>query len=181
MKAIPTDIAGCFIIEREVFEDNRGRFTELYNKTRLEEALGTRFDFVQDNVSTSGLHVLRGLHFQKGAHAQAKYLSVLKGAIQDVVVDIRKESATYGMHLCFKLSATNNRSLFIPKGMAHGFLCLEEGTILAYKCDAYYHAPSEGGIHFSDPQLNIPWGIKPEQAILSERDCRWPNFNDLKV
>lgn len=181
MKVIPTEIPGCFIIEREVFEDHRGRFTEMFHKARLEAELGVPLEFVQDNVSTSARHVLRGLHFQRGPHAQAKYLTVLKGAVRDVVVDIRNESPTYGKYLCVELSESDNRSLYIPRGMAHGFLSLEDGTVMTYKCDAYYHAPSEAGILFSDPQLNIPWGIDHGQAILSERDLHWPKLKDLKV
>ena len=135
MKLTKTSLIGCFIIEPTVFKDDRGLFYESYKKVEFEDQLGERVNFVQDNVSVSKKGVLRGLHYQKGNHAQAKLIQVLNGEALDVVVDLRKGSKTFGKHFKAIISSTNKKSIFIPKGMAHGFLALTEEVIFTYKCD----------------------------------------------
>ena len=137
MKVISTPIAGVYIVEPRVFEDARGYFFESYNKAKFEAA-GLHYDFIQDNQSKSSYGTVRGLHFQKGEHAQAKLVRVLEGSVLDVAVDLRKGSPTYGKHVAVELSAENNRQLLIPRGFAHGFSVLSETAVFAYKCDNLY-------------------------------------------
>ena len=138
LKITETHLKGCFVIEPTVFDDDRGIFFESYKKNKLEEALGRPIDFVQDNHSVSKKGVLRGLHFQVGEYEQSKLVRVAKGEVLDVAVDLRKDSATFGQHYKLRLSDSNKKSLFIPKGMAHGFLTLSDEAIFVYKCDTYY-------------------------------------------
>ena len=176
-----TKLKGCFIIEPTIFRDDRGLFYESYQKDKFENQLGEKVDFVQDNVSVSKKGVLRGLHYQKGIHAQAKLIQVLKGEALDVVVDLRKGSKTFGKHFKLKISSTNKKSIFIPKGMAHGFLALTEEVIFTYKCDNYYNYMAEGGIVFNDIDLNIDWEISTDKAILSKKDLSLPALKDLNL
>lgn len=178
MKVLNTDIEGVFIIETPKFEDHRGYFFEAYNKKKFEE-MGLFYDFVQDNQSKSAYGTVRGLHFQKGEYAQAKLVRVLEGAVVDVAVDLRKGSKTYGQHVAVELSATNNRQLMIPRGFAHGYAVLSTEAVFMYKTDNYYNKESEGGLLFNDPVLGIDWKIKPEDAILSDKDRVLPLFKDL--
>lgn len=170
IKAIETKLKGCFILEPQVFEDDRGYFFESYNHEAFCNAIGREVVFIQDNFSFSKKGVLRGLHYQKGEHAQAKLVSVLKGKVQDVVVDIRKDSPTYGQHISIELSSDNKKQLFVPRGFAHGFLVLSETARFFYKCDNYYNKESEEGIRYDDETLGIDWGISMDHLILSERD-----------
>lgn len=181
MNIIETKLKGCFIIEPTLFKDDRGLFYESYKKNEFQKKLGERVSFVQDNVSVSKKGVLRGLHYQKGIHAQAKLVQVLKGEALDVAVDLRKDSATYGQHFKTKLSEYNCNSLFIPKGMAHGFLALTEDVIFTYKCDNYYNPKAEGGIIYNDLDLNIDWEIPPESLILSKKDLILPALRNLTL
>lgn len=181
MKIIPTTLKDCFILEPKVFDDNRGFFFESFNKKTLEKELNTLSDFVQDNHSVSMKGALRGLHFQKGHKAQAKLVRVVYGDVIDVVVDLRKDSPTFLNHFKMKLTAESRRMLFIPKGMAHGFLALKDNTVFLYKCDSYYHKDSESGILYSDPDLNIDWGFQPHELILSDKDRELPLLKDLKI
>jgi len=181
MKIIETNLKRCFILVPTIFKDERGEFFESFSKKIFEDYLGRSIDFVQDNHSTSRKGVLRGLHFQKGKDAQAKLVRVVKGEVLDVVVDLRKESDTFGKHFKTKLSEHNSRSLFIPKGMAHGFLALTEEVIFTYKCDAYYNEESEAGIKYNDPDLNIDWEIDKKLIILSSKDKQLPLWKDLKI
>ncbi len=174
MNVIPTKISGVIIIEPQVFEDTRGFFFEAYSEAKYQEVLKTTF--VQDNISRSTYGVLRGLHFQAAPYAQAKLVEVLKGHILDIAVDLRPGSDTYGQHVAFDLSDQNHRQLFIPKGLAHGFITLSESAILHYKCDDYYHPESERGIIWSDQTLNIQWPIDADHIILSEKDSKHPTF-----
>ena len=174
-----TDIQGCFLIKPTVFEDLRGNFRETFNKAILERELGYAVDFVQDNQSISHKHVLRGLHFQQGAHAQAKLVRVVRGRALDVVVDLRKDSPTFGHHVSVELSEDNGMMFFMPRGMAHGFLALEDQTVFCYKCDAYYHPESEAGIIYDDPDLGIDWGVASSELILSDKDLQLPRFKKL--
>lgn len=181
MKFKETNLKGCYIIEPTIFKDDRGLFYESYQKDEFEKQLGERFDFVQDNVSVSKKGVLRGLHFQKGVHAQAKLVQVLKGEALDVVVDLRKDSTTFGQHFKAILSEQDYSSLFIPKGMAHGFLAMTEDVVFTYKCDNYYNPEAEGGIFYNDLDLNIDWEIPADKAILSKKDLSLPALKDLNL
>ena len=174
-----TDLNGCFVLYPEVYRDRRGWFVETFNKKVLENELGYSPTFVQDNQSVSNKNVLRGLHFQKGIYSQAKIVRVVKGRILDVIVDLREDSATFGKHIAMELSDEKAVMIFIPKGMAHGFLTLEDHTIFAYKCDAYYHPEAEGGIIYNDPDLGIDWGVPSSDLILSDKDLQLPSFRDL--
>ncbi|MBT8320948.1 MAG: dTDP-4-dehydrorhamnose 3,5-epimerase [Eudoraea sp.] len=176
MKIQNTNIEGCFLIEPKIFRDSRGNFMETYNKRSFEKLLGEKLVFVQDNQSVSSKHVLRGLHFQKGKYAQAKLGRVVKGAALDVVVDLIKESPSFGEIFTTELSEFNNLQIFIPKGLAHGFLALEDHTVFSYKCDAYYNPSAEGGIIYNDPDLKIDWGIPESKLILSDKDRALPAF-----
>ncbi|MEC7784236.1 MAG: dTDP-4-dehydrorhamnose 3,5-epimerase [Bacteroidota bacterium] len=170
MQATETALKGCYIIEPRVFKDDRGYFFESFNQKAFEELIGQNVHFVQDNQSFSQYGVIRGIHFQKGAHAQAKLVRVLEGEVLDVAVDLREGSPTYGQHVAVRLNAENNRQLFVPRGFGHGFSVLSERAVFAYKCDNYYHKASEGGIVYNDPTLAIDWGIPEEKIQVSEKD-----------
>ena len=170
MQAQETALKGCFILEPRVFKDDRGYFFESFNKQTFDELVGQNVHFVQDNQSFSQYGVIRGIHFQKGAHAQAKLVRVLEGEVLDVAVDLREGSPTYGQHVAVRLNAENNRQLFVPRGFGHGFSVLSETAVFAYKCDNYYQKASEGGIVYNDPTLAIDWGIPEEKIQVSEKD-----------
>ncbi len=179
MEVLKTNIEGLLLIEQKVFSDERGYFLEAYNKRTFEKN-GLLMNFVQDNVSKSSKHVLRGLHFQNPPFAQGKLVSVLQGAVLDVAVDIRKNSATYGKHFSVELTESNGKSLWIPEGFAHGFLSLQDETIFSYKCTNYYSKESEGSILFNDKHLNINWGVS--DPIISDKDKKangFPSFHSM--
>lgn len=180
IRTTETKLKGCFILEPIIYEDERGYFFESYNHRNFCEAIGQEVTFVQDNISYSRKGVLRGLHFQKGEHAQAKLVSVLLGKIQDVVVDLRKDSPTFGQHLSIEISAENKKQVFVPRGFAHGFLTLSDSAQVFYKCDNYYNKEAEGGIRFDDVALDINWGIKIEAVILSNKDSILSYYKDQK-
>ena len=169
MKITKTALDGVVIIEPQVFEDARGYFFESWNKAKMEEA-GLNYDFIQDNQSKSCYGTIRGIHFQKGEFSQAKLVRVLQGTVLDVAVDLRKDSKTFGQHVAVELSAENNRQLMIPRGFGHGFSVLTPTAVFAYKCDNVYNKASEAGIRFDDPALGIDWKVKPEEAVLSDKD-----------
>ena len=175
MNVLKTAIEGVVILEPKVFGDSRGYFFESYNRHAFEEAVG-KVDFVQDNESKSRYGVVRGLHFQKGEHAQAKLVRVVSGAVLDVAVDLRPGSATYGKQVSVELSAENHRMLFIPRGLAHGFSVLSPEVIFQYKCDNLYCPDSEGALAWDDPDLAIDWRIPADKVILSEKDQHHPSF-----
>jgi len=179
MKIVATDLKECFIIEDSKFIDERGYFFESFNKKKFFEATGIIADFVQDNQSSSEKGVLRGLHFQRGEHAQAKLVRVLSGSVLDVVVDIRKDSATFGQHFSIELSENSSTQLYIPRGFAHGFVVLSDKATFFYKCDNYYNQTAEGGLLYNDPELNINWVLPEEDLILSEKDKVNPLLNDI--
>ena len=179
MNFIKTAIDGVYIIEPRVFTDERGYFFESYSRAAFEAA-GLHYDFVQDNQSKSSYGTVRGLHFQKGEHAQAKLVRVLEGTVLDVAVDLRRDSPTYGQHVAVELSAENNRQLMIPRGFAHGFSVLSETAVFAYKCDNLYCKESEGGIRFDDPTLAINWRIDMSRALTSEKDKEHPYFSEFE-
>lgn len=163
-----TGIEGLLVIEPSVFEDERGYFFELYNASRYE--LPDAHPFVQDNEAKSNKGVLRGLHFQKGFHAQGKLVRVVTGSVYDIAVDIRPDSATYGSWYGIVLSGTNKKQFWVPRGFAHGYLVLEDNTIFSYKCDNYYHKEAEGGIRYDDPELSISWPALDVPFVVSEKD-----------
>ena len=165
-----TPLEGCIIIEPRVFSDERGYFFESFNQQKFNDLTGLDTVFVQDNQSFSSKGVLRGLHLQKGASAQAKLVRVVKGEVLDVAVDLRTTSKTYGKHFSVRLSDTNNLQFFIPRGFAHGFVVLSDQAIFEYKCDNYYDKAAESGVHYADPQLAIDWILPHEQLVLSEKD-----------
>lgn len=163
-------------MEPSVFTDHRGYFFEPWNAQRFAEASGLDVTFVQDNESQSSKGVLRGLHFQEPPHGQAKLLRVISGAILDVAVDLRTDSPTYGKHMGVSLSANNKRQFYVPEGFAHGFLSLEDDTVVAYKCSGYYHQASERSLRWNDPALDIPWGW--DTPLLSEKDAVAPLLSE---
>lgn len=180
MKIIETEIQGLFIIEPDVYGDSRGYFFESFNKRRFEEQTGISVDFVQDNESRSTYGVVRGLHFQKPPHAQAKLVRVVSGRVLDVAVDLREGSPTYGRHVAVELSGENHRQVFIPKGFAHGFSVLSEEAVFQYKCDDYYAPETEGAVAWDDPDIAIDWRIPADKMILSEKDKKHPRLSELK-
>lgn len=170
-----TPIDGVLVIHPDVFGDERGFFLESYNRERYAQA-GVDALFVQDNLSKSRRGVLRGLHFQTGEYAQGKLVQVIQGKVWDVAVDIRKESKTYGQWFGVELSGENHTQFWIPAGLAHGFVTLEDDTIFSYKCTALYAPEHEGGILWNDPTLNITWPIPAEEILVSEKDRKHGNM-----
>lgn len=181
MNVVSTEIEGVYIIEPQVFGDERGYFFESFNAKHFHAQTGIEANFVQDNESRSRKGVLRGLHFQREPHAQAKLVRVVQGRVLDVAVDIRKDSSTFGKYVAVELSGDNKRQLFIPKGFAHGYVVLEDNTVFQYKCDEYYHPESEDGIAWNDPQLGIEWGIHESEVILSEKDRVRDTIDSIKI
>lgn len=173
MEVITTPFDGLLIIKPQIFNDPRGFFFESYNINEYTKH-GINCNFVQDNQSLSNKGVLRGLHFQNPPYAQDKLVRVISGSVLDVVVDIRKGSPTYGQHFKLELSGKNNLALFVPKGFAHGFVCLEDNTLFYYKCSSVYNRSAESGLLWNDPALNIDWGI--ENPILSDKDLVYNSF-----
>ena len=178
MNITKTDIQGLIIIEPQIFKDSRGCFFEIWNAKKFKQ-LGISEDFVQDNQSVSSKGVLRGLHFQNPPYAQAKLVRVIKGSVLDVAVDLRKNSPTYGKHVSVILSEQNNKSFFIPKGFAHGFLSLEDNTVFNYKCSDYYNKESEGSLLWNDEDLKIDWQI--DNPLVSEKDLQADLFKNFKT
>ena len=179
MNVIETKIPGVVIIEPRLFPDARGYFFESFSKREFEEKVG-KIDFVQDNESKSSYGVLRGLHFQKPPYAQSKLVRVVKGAVLDVAVDIRKGSPTFGQHVAVELTEDNHRQFFIPRGFAHGFAVLTDEVIFQYKCDNFYAPASEGAIAWDDPDLGIDWRVPAEKVILSEKDKKHPRLKEIE-
>lgn len=179
MKISDTNIDGVKIIEPDVFGDRRGWFCEQYNEARYRAA-GIDATFVQDNESFSSKGVVRGLHWQAGAHAQAKLVRVIRGAVWDVVVDIRKGSPTFGKYVSIVLTGENRKQFFIPRGFAHGFVVLEDDTLFSYKCDNLYCRESERGLMFNDPALAIEWPSVDAEIKLSEKDQKHPTLANIE-
>lgn len=179
MPFITTEFPGLLIFEPKIWQDARGYFFESYNRDVLA-AEGLAIHFVQDNQALSGYGVIRGLHYQLNPYAQTKLIRVLSGSIIDIVVDIRKNSPTYGKVYTIELSAENKKQLLIPKGFAHGYSVISDTAEVFYKCDEFYNKKSEGGIAWDDPVLNIDWGIDRSKAIISEKDTKYPGLNECK-
>jgi dTDP-4-dehydrorhamnose 3,5-epimerase len=179
MKVIETNLKDCFILEPKIFGDERGYFFEVFNEKVFQEKTGLTVSFVQDNQSSSKRGVLRGLHMQKGKHAQAKLVRVIKGKVLDVVVDVRENSATFGKTFSCVLSEENKKQLYIPRGFLHGFAVLEDDTIFAYKCDNYYNPEAEDGVIYNDKDLQIDWMLSKDEIILSNKDEKLKPFNEF--
>lgn len=177
MIVIQTDIPDVVILEPRIFGDRRGYFFESFSQRDFNSQVRD-VRFVQDNESKSCYGVLRGLHFQKPPYAQSKLVRVVKGAVLDVAVDIRKGSPTFGTHVAVELSEDNHRQLFIPRGFAHGFVVLTDEVIFQYKCDNFYSPQSEGAIAWDDPDLGIDWRIPASDVILSDKDKEHPRLKD---
>ena len=179
MEVIKTDIDGVVIIEPRIFRDERGYFFESFSQRDFQEKV-CRTVFVQDNESKSSYGVLRGLHFQKPPYAQSKLVRVIRGAVLDVAVDIRKGSPTFGQHVAVELTEDNHRQFFIPRGFAHGFSVLTDEVIFQYKCDNFYAPQSEGALAWDDPDLGIDWRIPTDKVLLSEKDCHHSRLRDAE-
>jgi len=178
MNLIKTKLDGLVVLKPTLFKDNRGYFMESYNQKNINKLFGN-VNFVQDNESKSSRGVLRGLHFQKPPYTQAKLVRCLNGSVLDVVLDLRKDSKTYGMIETFLISEENKEQLFIPKGLAHGFVVLSESATLSYKVDNYYKPEFESGIIWNDPDLNIDWRINKSEIVVSEKDTKLQPFNNF--
>ena len=183
MEVIKTALEGALIIEPKVFKDTRGYFFESFSQRDFDSVvapiLGHTVQFVQDNESMSTYGVMRGLHFQRPPYTQSKLLRCVRGAVLDVVVDIRKGSPTYGQHVAVELSEENKRQFFIARGFAHGFAVLSETAVFQYKCDEFYHPEADGGISILDSSLGIDWRIPVDKAVLSDKDTRHPLLKEF--
>jgi dTDP-4-dehydrorhamnose 3,5-epimerase len=175
MTITQTKLAGCFIIQPNIFADERGYFLETFNAKTFLEKTTIDIHFVQDNESKSNYGVIRGLHFQKGENAQAKLVSVTKGKVLDIAVDIRIDSPTFLQHVAVELSGENKTQLFVPRGFAHGFAVLQDDTIFSYKCDNFYNKQSEAGIAWHCNLINIDWQIEKGNCMISEKDTILPD------
>ena len=179
MEVIKTNIEGVVIIEPRIFRDDRGYFFESFSQRDFQEKVCNTV-FVQDNESKSSYGVLRGLHFQKPPYAQSKLVRVIKGAVLDVAVDIRKGSPTFGQHVAVELTEDNHRQFFIPRGFAHGFSVLTDEVIFQYKCDNFYAPQSEGALAWDDPDLGIDWRLPTDKVLLSEKDRHHSRLRDAE-
>lgn len=174
------DIEGLVVLKPRVFGDHRGYFIESYNQTTFDKLIGQKVNFVQDNESSSSKGVLRGLHFQKPPFAQAKLVRVVKGKVQDVAVDMRTESPTFGQHQSVILSEENKHQFFVPRGFAHAFLVLSETAIFQYKVDNFYAPDHDCGVIYNDPDLNIHWELEHDLIQLSDKDSNLSKFKELE-
>ena len=177
MKINETPLKGCFELTPQTHQDERGSFTEFYNREKLQAALPS-LDFIQDNEVVSQYGVIRAMHFQRGEAAQTKLVRVLQGSIIDIVVDLRPTSSTYLQHHRVELSAENKTQLYIPKGFAHGYSVISSTATVLYKVDAPYTPQKEAGISPLDPFFNFDWGVEKGKEIISKRDLNWPLFNE---
>lgn len=180
MPFIETPFSGLIVFEPKIWGDDRGYFYECYNYNSFRDA-GISNVFVQDNQARSTYGVLRGLHYQRGEHAQAKLVRVIEGSVLDVVVDLRPDSPTYGRHFSIELSAENKKQLFVPRGFAHGYVVLTPTAEFFYKCDNFYNTASEGGLLYNDPQLGIDWKIDLKDAVLADKDKIWPVLGEHRT
>ena len=180
MNFIRTAIPDIVIIEPQVHGDNRGYFVETFRQDKLEEFLGYKINFCQDNESKSSKGVLRGLHYQLHPSAQTKLVRVIQGSVLDIAVDIRKGSPTFGKHIAVELNTKNKKQVLVPRGFAHGFVVLEDDTIFAYKVDNYYSPENDRGIAFDDVDLNIDWILQHSELNLSDKDTKQPKLSEAK-
>lgn len=180
IEVIKTELADVVIVKPRVFGDDRGSFSETFSEREFNEAVRP-VRFVQDNESRSRRGVVRALHYQLPPMAQSKLVRVVSGRIIDVAVDIRRGSPDFGRHVAVELSAENGLQLFVPRGFAHGFVALDDDTVVQYKCDNHYSPEHEGGICFDDPELGIDWLLAPGEITLSDRDRRHPRLSDAAL
>jgi dTDP-4-dehydrorhamnose 3,5-epimerase len=178
MRIEQTPLVDCFIVHEKVHGDARGYFIETFNQRDFNAASGLDILFVQDNQSRSSKGVLRGLHMQRGASAQAKLVRVLEGSVLDIAVDLRKGSPSFGQHYAIELTADNHKQFFVPAGFAHGFVVLSEAATFFYKVDKFYEPGNEVGIMYNDKDLNINWQLEDDEIILSEKDKTLGSFAD---
>lgn len=181
MKFTRTKIRDVVIIEPTIHEDQRGYFSETFRQDVLEEFLGFKVNFCQENESKSNYGVLRGLHYQLPPFEQTKLVRVIKGAVLDVAVDIRKESETFGQYVAVELNETNKKQLFVPKGFAHGFVVLSPEVIFSYKVDNYYNPENDRGIAYNDPNINIDWMLENSEVLLSKKDKHLPTLQNAET
>ncbi|MCL2561129.1 MAG: dTDP-4-dehydrorhamnose 3,5-epimerase [Rikenellaceae bacterium] len=181
MKVIKTEIESVVIIEPTRHEDGRGWFAEVFSQRGFADKVCAKTVFVQDNEVWSRGGVVRGLHFQRPPHEQAKLVRAVRGAIVDVAVDLRRGSPTFGRHVAVELSAENGRQLFIPRGFAHGYSVLGDEALVVYKCDDFYAPDFEGGVRFDDSALGIDWRIDPARIVVSGRDRALPLLSGLRI
>lgn len=180
MKFTETNLKDCYLIEPLIFSDERGYFFESFKRSEFLKQTGSDVCFVQDNESMSKYGVIRGLHMQLGEFSQAKLVRVLHGKILDVVVDVRKNSPTFGQHIAVELDSEQKNQLFVPKNFLHGFSVLSEEAVVHYKCDSQYEKSAEEGVHPLDLELNIDWKIPVNAQIISEKDQMAKSFTDFK-
>ena len=180
MKLTPQSIADVILIEPTIHGDDRGYFIETFRQDFLEEAIGYRVNFIQDNESKSTKGVLRGLHYQLPPYTQAKLVRVIEGSVLDVAVDIRKSSPTFGQHVSEVLTAQNKHQLYVPRGFAHGFVVLSDSATFSYKVDNYYAPDHDRGIAFDDEELKIDWQLSAEELQLSDKDRAHPSLANTK-
>ncbi len=176
MRIEQTPLVDCFIVHEKVHGDARGYFIETFNQRDFNAASGLDILFVQDNQSRSSKGVLRGLHMQRGASAQAKLVRVLEGSVLDIAVDLRKGSPSFGQHYAIELTADNHKQFFVPAGFAHGFVVLSDAATFFYKVDKFYEPGNEVGIMYNDTELNIDWKLADSEIILSEKDKTLGSF-----
>ena len=181
MKFIRTEIPDVILCNPAVLKDERGYFFESFRKDSLENFIGEKLFFCQDNEAKSSKGVLRGLHYQLPPFAQTKLVRVIKGSVLDIVVDIRKESSSFGKYIAIELSEENKKQLFIPAGFAHGYVVLSDEAIFSYKVDNYYNKESERGILFSDDFLRIDWSFPMKGIIISEKDKAQPTIQNADL
>ncbi|MDF1698533.1 MAG: dTDP-4-dehydrorhamnose 3,5-epimerase [Saprospiraceae bacterium] len=177
MHIVKTNFQDLIVIEPKVWGDSRGYFMESFNEKQLLDQ-GYTYNWIQDNESFSSRGVLRGLHYQKAPFGQTKLVRVVQGEVLDVVVDIRKDSATYGKSFSLILSATNKKQLLVPKGFAHGYIVLSATALFLYKVDNVYNSEAEEGIIYNDPELKIDWILPHEEIVLSEKDSKNHTFKN---
>ncbi len=181
MKFKETNIKDLIICEPKLIADQRGYFFETFREDLLKKFLGYNIKFIQDNESFSSYGTIRGLHFQNFPYQQTKLVRVVKGEILDIVVDLRKESKTFGEHYKIKLSAKNKKQLLVPKNFAHGFIVTSKNAIVCYKVDNYFSKKHDGGVIFNDTNLNIDWEIESKDINISSKDLNLPTFNSLEL
>lgn len=179
MKFTELEIKGVWLIEPKIFTDKRGYFMESFKKDLFEQHIG-KVDFIQDNESKSTRGVLRGLHFQKEEFSQAKLVRALRGRVLDVVVDIRKDSPTFGKYVAVELTEDNKRQLYMPRNMAHGFVVLSDEATFSYKVDNIYSPQHEATLAWNDPSINVDWILEEEELILSDKDKLGMTLDELK-
>ncbi|MCD4736181.1 MAG: dTDP-4-dehydrorhamnose 3,5-epimerase [Bacteroidales bacterium] len=177
MEIVKTGIDGLLIFRPDIYKDKRGYFSEIFRQEWFD-GINIQSGFVQENESYSQKNVLRGLHFQNPPYEQGKVIRVINGAIRDVAVDIRRNSPTYGEWKIFEMSENSMEYLWLPAGFAHGFVCLEDGTKVQYKCTNYYNREAEGSIRWNDPDLAIHWNVN--SPIISDKDHNTPFFKELQ-